>query len=209
MGMSEEDFKQFLSSEDHQFMLESVRYGLAMYRNPAHYSAEAMRDHNSRTRAEIRNCHIVGHAARYAMDHPHIQAKRARGRVLFTVRDQLCVSYKMLDKNRKVQSGSTRQAIMFKNQQPPLDVEWPPEITTAFCGYRYLDVAQTEFDVYVVCPDGSENRWEYKLSGAEIQDFKPATAPTSEESSLKAQIGRRIQRKNVEKREEAGDGSST
>lgn len=212
MIKSSDEFKDFLSSEDHRFMLDSVLYGLAMYRNPAHYSPEATRDHGPRTRAEIRNSHIVAYAARHASDHPHIQHKKAYGRVLFTVRDKLCVSYKMFDKNLKTRSNPTRQARKFKNQQLPLTMEWPPEITTAFCGYRYLDVAQTQFDVYVVCPDGAENRWQYKLSGAEIQDFTPISTSTSEERSLKAQIKRNIQRKDTTEtgeREKAGDEPTT
>jgi hypothetical protein len=46
----------------------------------------------------------------------------------------------------------------------------PAELANIFAGYKY-DAAETNYEIYITCPNDEQNYWVWKISGAEITDF--------------------------------------
>ena len=97
MVMSKAEFLGFLTPERKKLIIDCVKGGLADYGNPDYYPAISKVDHTPSVAAQIRNCHIVARARRACADHPEMVAILRRGRVLFTINDQVRVSFKKLD----------------------------------------------------------------------------------------------------------------
>jgi hypothetical protein len=169
MFVSQEEFKKFLTQEQKKFILECIHGGLADYNNPAYYGNEARRDHTPSVRAQIRNCHIVAHAFRALIDRPDIRVINKRGRILFIFSDKSLVSIKKFDARLRTANAPTQQALAFKGQQP-LDLDMPTPLINIFTGYTY-DAVETNYEVYITCPDDEKNHWVWKISGAEITEF--------------------------------------
>lgn len=210
--MERDEFLQFLSAGRRQLIRDAILSGLALYDDPAHYSAEARRDHTVSIQAQIRNGHIVGSAKRAVVDRPDFKVRVVRGRLLFRIEDRVDVSFKKLSATLRPRNYPTKQSQNFQDQlslqqSPLLSDGIPNAVTHVVAGYAATDAAQTQFEIYVVCPDGPNNRWELCLSGVDVVEFlsAPALSPILEQAEQKARrvkIRRRTQ-------EEANNGGAT
>ncbi|MFL5624338.1 MAG: hypothetical protein ACJ788_01945 [Ktedonobacteraceae bacterium] len=169
MLISKVEFDKVFTAEHKRIILECFIGGLGDYNNPKYYSDEARRDHTKSARALLRNCHIIARMNRALMERHDIRAINKRGRVLFIFNDKLQFSIKKFDGHLRTSSIPTRQASAFKAQLP-LDLDMPAELANIFTGYKY-DLAETNYEIYVTCPDNEQNYWVWKISGAEIKDF--------------------------------------
>jgi hypothetical protein len=169
MLISKKEFDKIFTADHKRLLLECINGGLADYNNPRYYSAEARRDHTPSARALNRHCHIVARMNRALIERHDIRAINKRGRVVFIFNDKLQFSIKKFDSRLRTSNVPTRQATAFKAQLP-LDLDMPAELANIFTGYKY-DISETDYEVYVTCPDDEQNYWIWKVSGAEIKDF--------------------------------------
>lgn len=169
MLISKEEFDQVFTAEHKKLLLECFHEGLGDYNNPKYYSDEAKRDHTPSARALNRHCHIVARIHRVLMERHDIRPINKRGRTLFIFNDKLQFSIKKFDGRLRTSNAPTQQAKAFKAQLP-LDVDMPAELTNIFAGYKY-DAAETNYEIYITCPNDEQNFWVWKISGTEIRDF--------------------------------------
>lgn len=188
MALSKPAFLALLSSEIENWFRDSVLGGAHDYDQ---YNPALTRDHPRGLVAGIRNCHIVGRARRLSAYMPTVLYHPHRGRPLFIVRDMICVSYKKLDRNLRPCNSRTQQAIAY-NGQVPLFTDMPSVTTNLVVGYRPTNAAETEFEVYIICPDGERNLWEHPLSGVQVLELPFATpapvAPTTTQRPARVRI---------------------
>lgn len=148
------------------------------------YDPGLRRKHHPILRAGIRNCHIVDRARLAAEEMPDIRVCIRRGRLLFIIGEQLCVSFKKLDRRLRSRNIPTRQARGFTAQQPRL-LSLPPELTNLIAGYQ-LDGSETKFELWVTCPDGGQHVWEWPIAGFGVLEITPMPAATEETGRKRA-----------------------
>jgi hypothetical protein len=168
MPLSKEDFLAILTPERRQFIYECVSGGLGDYANPAYYSPEARRDHTPSVRASIRNCHIVGRAKRVLPQHTDIRIATKNNRIFFIIADMVRLSFKKFDKDLRSRNYPTKQSRDFNAQKfDGFDVE---PLTNVIAGYQ-TNVTETQFALFITCPDEQRNLWEVYLDGEEALTF--------------------------------------
>lgn len=190
MALSKEEALAFLTPERKAFIWQCVRGGLDDYDKPDFYGSEARRDHSTSVRAMLRNCHIVGRAARMAVEASHLKIRvvNRRGRALFVIAGQVNLSFKKLNRKLRASKGHTRQALNFNAQQLPeqlvMDLDAKP-VTNVIAGYR-SDIADATFEIYLTCPDGDANKWDIKLSESEVRAFVADAEAASDDATYTA-----------------------
>lgn len=237
MVMTREEFIATLTPDRARWVYETVQGGLADYANPENYSAAARLDHTKSIRATIRNGHMIGRGKRALVANPGLGIRHVRkgGRDLFYLADKARIALKLLDRNLRHHNYPTRQAGLFDGQRWPDDAAevaaetalqqaddgsanapiqamslWPqdlvPEMTNVVAGY-VANAAETDFEVYIICPDGAGNAWTLKLTGAEIIEFITAPAAAAAKAAKRVQRRRVQLRPDAQKKQGTTDGS--
>lgn len=184
MAMSKEEFLCLITPDIRDFVVDCVRGGIADYDDPQNYGPAARRDHTKSVRAQIRNTHIQARAARGLVEHPDIGVRAAirHQRVLFIVRDKARISFKKLDSRLRPRNYPTRQALAYLGQRLP-NFDVPDEATNLVVGY-VPNAAETDFEVFVTCPQDEDNEWQLRLSGSNVVQFLDPAASGVDERSL-------------------------
>jgi hypothetical protein len=178
--LNQDGFGEYLSDAEKNQLREIVEGAIRQYDDTSNYGSTARRDHTKGLRAQIRNAHMNGEAQRVAAASPRMRYTPSRGRALFTVGDQLLLSFnKLSPKSLRPRTSRTNQAQRFVAQQKVLP-GMPTEVTNVVVGYT-TDKFETLFDVYAVAPGPNANHWACKLDGQQPDDLfanTPAPAPT-------------------------------
>jgi len=206
MVMTREEFANFITAPQLKYIWDCIQGGLADYENLEYYGAGARLAHTKSLRAQIRNGHIVHRAKRTVMDRPElgIRFSDKGNRPLFYINERARLSLKKLGQNLRHSNYPTRQAVAFNRQLWPADVMeretagmvatalWPADVllpATNVVGGYLLNDAETAFDVYIICPDGADNEWEWQLNGTDITELLGARKP--EETTAASKIRKR------------------
>ena len=229
MAMSRDEFIALLTPAQLRFFSSAIRGGLALYADPHNYNAKALIDHSRAVRAQIRNAHIIGEARRLIAANPELAVieRPIRRRVLFLVSSRAYVSFKRLDSGLRGRNYPTITAMRFNRQL------WPgvsglataddddagddvmlrpslwhpgmlPDMINIWAGYR-PDRSETQFDYYIVCPDGDTNAWEWQLSDADIVELASTSQPSETDAAKK--VRRRVNVRPGAVKKQANDGS--
>ena len=192
------------TSQGVQFVLECIQQGLGDYADPNNYSEAIKRDHSASVAASCINCHIIKRAAQKSMEMGgFIQIRKTRGRTTFILGDRVEIWYKKLNRDGKPSYRPSRQAQSYLEplkQQSPLNLELPPEMERWVAGYRSISQTDTKFQIIVAGPTATGEWWEVPLSGSEIQELFPASAPASVPAATTKIVKQRVR---IRKREEA------
>ncbi len=221
-----EDFARSLKAPQLQFIREIILAGLSEYADPQHYSAYARLVHTytPSVRAQIRNSHIVYAAYRRAMEQPElgIQAVMRGNRRLFYINGVARLSFKKLDANLRHRNYPTRQALAFDAQLWPDNMVtrsvdgiapqtlWSeailPDMTNVVGGYL-ANAAETSFEIYVICPDGAGNAWEWPLTSADITELI-AAEDAAKTNAAKKIAKRRLRLRNEQNKKQGTDDAN-
>lgn len=125
------------------------------------------------TKANFINDHMV-HRARVLLEgHPDINFIRRNGRYHLLIRDMIEIKLKKLNRNRRPSNVLTKAVIKYNSQLPlqlPLQYELPGvlyPITHLIAGYQANRLKTGVEAVFIVCPEGEHNKWEWRV------DFEP------------------------------------
>lgn len=229
MAMSRDEFIALLTPSQLRFFSLAIRGGLALYADPNNYSPKVLVDHSKAVRAQIRNAHIVQEARRLIAADPTlgVSERCIRRRVLFLVNSQAYTSFKLLDDNLRGHNYPTSQTKDFNKQlwpgesMPPAldeadvfgDIVLRPtlwhasllsDMVNVWAGYK-PDKTETQFDYYIVCPDGDTNAWEWELSDTDIAELAATSHPS--ETNAAKKIRRRVKPRPSAVKKQATDGS--
>ncbi|MDB5057213.1 MAG: hypothetical protein JWO59_685 [Chloroflexi bacterium] len=177
MTMTQDEGQRFLEPIS-SVLTGIVLDGIAEY-NGEKYNPLVRLIHKARTVSDIYNSHIV-HLAQIRLGEAlgkQLTVHQKRGRVLFNVGVSVCMSFKKMDRNLRPHNSPTLQAHRFMRQIPLFDNI--PTTTNLIIGYRPVDVAQTEFEVWAVCPNGHINSWHHQLFGGQRLDLFTPVEPTA------------------------------
>jgi len=194
MVLTKDRFLEVVSEDQRQKIWECVVGGFEDYKNPKYYSDKARIEHTPRTRASIRNDHIVARAQRASLEAIGIRAEAKYGRVLFYIAEnQAVVAFKKFDKNLHPRHSPTYRSRALMSQRLLFDL--PERPTAIIAGYRLKNL-DMDCEVFIVCPAGEGHYWQLELFGEEIPGFFLAdqSALASDE-----EIKRRIVFKDEEK----------
>jgi len=146
--------------------------GIAAY-DAGHYSPYVRVVHRTRTVSDIYNDHIVDQARRLFLDTlgTRVREREKHGRTIFIVDDKACLWFKKFDRNLRPRNIMTRQALNYVLQKPMFPDE--PSLTNLAIGYRSIDPARTQHEVWATCPGLGANKWTIKLSGENMQTMFP------------------------------------
>src|SRR6267142_2301528 len=118
MVLTMDGFLEVVSESQRQKIWECVIGGFEDYKNPEYYSDRARIEHTPRTRASIRNDHIVARAQRASLEAMGIRAEAKYGRVLFYVAENKAViAFKKFDKNLRARHSHTFRSRALTNQR--------------------------------------------------------------------------------------------
>lgn len=225
MVMTREQVVELLGPARLKFIKDAILGGLAMYADPTNYGAAARLDHTPSVRAALRNCHILGVANRMLMEQSELGVRvvKKRNRVLFYIKEQVRLSFKMLDENMRHHNATTRQSLAFDAQLWPREelseVQGGPlaqslwssdmmlPVTNVVGGYSALDQVEAQFKVSVICPIGKHNAWELTLTDQEMEELITESEPAKTAAIIKIQERRIRPRPGVIKNQDQ-DGSN-
>ncbi len=145
---------------------------------------------SSTTKANFINDHMIFHARANLDGHPAVKFLKRNGRVHLLVCDKIEIKLKKLNANRRPSNLPTQAVFEFNNQLSSdtnyqlafKDILNP--ITNLIAGYQ-LNRLKTGIEaVFMVCPEGKNNKWEWRLDFVEepaviplppskIESFKP------------------------------------
>ncbi len=122
------------------------------------------------TKANFINDHMIFHAKDKLGHHPNVGFVRRHGRMRLLVGDRLEIKLKKLDHNRRPSNILTQAVIDFHDQETQAyqfefpDMRYP--IANLIAGYQQNRMKTGIEAVYVVCPQGSRNSWEWRMEFA-------------------------------------------
>lgn len=167
MIMTLDEAKQLISKQERARYVEWVLEGVRDYFR--RYEAGDRRVHSKRSRSSLINDHIIDRVYRGFGEISGARLFRRRGRYLLSVRDTFLGSFKKLDKAMRVHGIPTGQALAFVGQLPRFDM--PPSVTHLILGYR-LNELQTDCEgVYIVCPNGEDIAWKWRIGGPQVVEL--------------------------------------
>lgn len=188
MNFSEDSVKSIITPELAKTLLEVITSAFADYNNKVDAQARAVC--TATTRANFVNDHMIFHA-RDKMEKfaPYVRFVLRRGRTHLVIGPEgnlVEVKMKKLDRNRRPSNIPTNEAKDYQNQvvhQLELP-DMPSPIANLIAGYRLNSEKTGIGAVYIVYPQGSHNKWEWKLE-FETQPATITPAPQPVESSPK------------------------
>jgi hypothetical protein len=180
---SQEEAKKSISPEIAGAIVESC---LAAYQDWfSEVSDKSKAICGSTTKANFINDFMVHNARVLLEDHPDVKFIRQHGRSLLLIKDIIKIKLKKLNRNRRPSNIPTR-AVKRYNSQLPLElptqytlpgVLYP--ITNLIAGYQANRLKTGVEAVYIVCPDGIHNKWEWRL------DFEPQPTTVQVDEPIK------------------------
>jgi hypothetical protein len=171
MGICLDDAKVIIAPDIARLLLESIVTGFEDYFKKVPDESRAIC--SATTRANFINDHMIYHARDKMKAHSQVQFVLRRGRTHLIISEQLEIKLKKLNRNRRPSNIITQEVSDYHNQIPlkcPQQLEFPDmlnPIANLIAGYQLNSIKTGIEAVYVVCPQGSRNRWELKL------DFAP------------------------------------
>jgi len=169
MSISLDDAKGIMTPEIARLLLESIVSGFEDYFVKVPEESRAIC--SATTRANFINDHMIYHASDRVKDHPDVQFIMRRGRTHLIIGEGLEVKLKKLNLNRRPSNILTQEVSNYHDQIPlkyphPQQLEFPGmlnPIANLIAGYQLNRIKTGIQAVYVVCPQGSRNRWEWEL----------------------------------------------
>lgn len=181
MGISLHEATTIISSDIARLLLESILAGFEDYFNKVDEESRAIC--SATTRANFINDHMIYHARDKMKNHPDVRFITRRGRTHLIIGESLEVKLKKLNHNRRPSNILTAEVRDYNDQiplKPPKQLEFQDmlnPIANLIAGYQINSLKTGVEAVYVVCPQGSLNRWEWKLDFA----AKPVMIPEHEQ----------------------------
>jgi len=182
--LDEQGFQEQVTSEELALLRDCLLGGLADYHDPELYSARARRDHDKRTRAQIRSAHINARLQRAVPEQPRLRYTPRKGRPLYAIGDVL-ISPKKLDNHLRPRIGKTRQARAFAAQLP-LAIE-TVESTHIVLGYAF-DPFEVIPAAYIMCPGVNRNHWTAELKRSEPTPLQADVVVREEPAPAKRRV---------------------
>jgi hypothetical protein len=148
----------------------------AAYRS-LQYDPEVRRVHNARTASGIINAHVVHLAEDRLRDilGTRLMVARPWGRVLFTVDGEASISFKKLGQTVRPSNYPTRHALRFLRQLSLFQAL--PTLANLVVGYKFVDPAETLYEIWAVCPGVEHNHWAVLLKPAKTGQLPLPFAP--------------------------------
>ena len=126
------------------------------------YSGEVKIAHDASCRAHIRNCHMRDRASKYAtahsVDERMFESKGLQG---ILINQRITILFKKLNDSLRPRNNSTKQIDDYLAQR---EIAGIPAIVKLVAGYTEDDETGALTGVYVICPSGLQNRWEFHLT---------------------------------------------
>lgn len=191
MIISLDQAKQIIDLPLAKLILESVLSGFKDYSDSLSDQTRAIC--GATTRASFINDHMIHHAREKMQGYPQVRFIKRYGRYHLLVDGQVEIKLKKLGCNRLPSNIPTNEVKEYNTQIPllipqpsiPQQLEFPnmrKTMANLIAGYQ-ISRNRERVAVYIVCPLGSRNRWEWEL------DFVPElVAPQPTEVSLKPKI---------------------
>ena len=134
------------------------------------------------TKANFINDHMIHHARTLLGKHPDVRFCPRNGREHLFVKEVAEIKLKKLNHNRRPSNIPTRAALDYDEQIPlPMVLPYQSElpnvlypITNLIAGYQANRLKTGVEAVYIVCPEGRKNKWEWRI------DFEPQPISTEE-----------------------------
>lgn len=159
--------EELIGSELAYLILESVLAGFEDYSK--HVSDESRAICSLATKASFINDHMLHHARRLMGKHPDVRFVLRNGRDHLLIKQRVEVKLKKLNHTRRPSNILTEAVWKYNNQLPlPFSpqLELPDflnPITHLIAGYQTNRLKTGVEAVYIVCPLGEVNRWEWRI----------------------------------------------
>ncbi len=150
--------------------------------------------HTPRTRANIVHDHMVHHARRLFEGDDSVYMCEIKGLFLVQIDGQLLVRFKKLDEDKRHHNYPTPQNLEFWEQ---LDLPGIPHLTRLVAGYELNDLQTAINAIYITCPNGSCNAWDFELD----EETVPSEIVELHVTTPVNKISERVSVKEAEKRE--------
>ena len=118
-------------------------------------------------------------------------------------KDRVEIWYKKLNRDGKPSYRPSKQAenyLKLPKQQLLLDMELPLEMERWVAGYKSISQTDTKFQIVVAGPTSTGEWWEVPLTGSEIRELFPASAPAFVPAATTKIVKQRVR---IRKKEEA------
>lgn len=183
MDFSLGDAKSIITPDLARLILESVAAGFGDYYDKVDEQSRAICC--ATTKAMFINDHMIFHARDRMKNHPSVRFIQRYGRTHLLIDDQLEVKLKKLNYNRRPSNVLTQAVRDFNDQKTkeyPLQLEFPGmlnPVANLIAGYQQNRIKTGIEAVYIVCPQGSRNKWEWKIEFM-AEPSKPYAEPISQ-----------------------------
>ena len=164
---TQEGAEELIGPELANLILESVLAGFKDYSE--NVSDKSRTICSLATKASFINDHMIHHARRLMDGHPDVNFLPRNGRTHLLIRQQVEIKLKKLN-NRRRSSNILTKAVWKYNNQLPLpffpQLELPDFInliTHLIAGYQDNRLKTGVEAVYIVCPLGKVNKWEWRI----------------------------------------------
>ena len=150
-------------------IISAIRKGFNDYLDIIHYRFEKgeMINYSARTIASIIHDNIRMSISRQFIDEPNIIAKDFNGIFGLIIEGKLLIRFKKFNEDFSTSNIPTRQTISFDNQE---SIEGFPEIPTfLYSGYIPDETWSSIKNIYLICREGSVNRWVKDLGDIDVQ----------------------------------------
>lgn len=192
---SEEQVREMLEPYFPRFFPCFVR-ALRQYQHEPLYAIVTKRSNSSN-----RNDLIWYHFKREFEDDEEITFTHYRNSIIMNIGDSLCFRVKKFDARLRPQNQITQHVLEFEGEieqlvlpgmEPPMNLD---------IGYRFDDLAEDRFSVFVRCPDGlGKHRWVIRLEETE-ELLEPATDLIPQSADLGPRV--RTRKEGIASAEEA------
>ena len=188
MAVSLSDAKRLIPPSVARLILESVLSALSDYNES---DPELRARHSATTRANMINDYMLHHARAKMWNHPDVKLIQRRKRTHLLIADQFEVKFKKLNRNRRWGNIPTKVSVAYENQIPlyfPLQLELKDVLTprtNLVAGYQLNSLRTGAEAVFIVCPLGTRNRWEWRIPFTAVSAEVKQTGPVTDSPSPK------------------------
>jgi len=173
-----EEAEELIGPELAYLILQSALQGFNDYSDNISEKSRAIC--GAAVKASFINDHMVYHARRLMGNHPDVSFVSRNGRTHLLIKQGVEIKLKKLNTRRR-SSNVLTDAVWRYNNQLPLPYPFQPElpgfmdpITHLIAGYQTNRLKTGIEAVYIVCPLGKLNKWEWRI------DFVAPPQPVSE-----------------------------
>ena len=174
------DTQESIPEEIPLMLLQSIIAGFEDYQKNVTDSSKAICCPT--TKANFINDHMVFHAIEKLNGHPNVRFIKRHARTHLMISERFELKLKKLNRNRRPSNILTQAVFAFHNQippEPPYQLEFSDmldPITNLIAGYQQNKLKTGIEAVYIVCPKGTHNKWEWKIDF--VEEFTPKTTQT-------------------------------